>query len=72
MRETDEVQNRLAELEAREKELARREAAFAAKGLRNNLYDRVNLSAKAVDAIIIACILAIILAVAVGMYLGND
>lgn len=67
----DDFQRRLAELEARELAVAARERAGEAKGLRYNLYERITLSRRTVDIIIIACAVAIVTLVAVGVYLGK-
>lgn len=71
MSEMEELQRRLAEVEAREQELARRESALAAKAVHRNPYERLNLSEKAVNAVIIVCILAIAALIAFGLYLGK-
>ncbi|MDR1521068.1 MAG: hypothetical protein LBU23_13145 [Planctomycetota bacterium] len=67
----DEPARRLAEVEARERAVERRERAAGAEGLRHNLYARVNLSRRAVDAVIVACAVLIAVLAAVGYYFGK-
>ncbi|MCD8138169.1 MAG: hypothetical protein LUE17_00045 [Planctomycetaceae bacterium] len=72
MAETDELQERLAALEAREEELARREKALNAKALHHNLYANLTVSERTVNMVIVACIAGIAALVALGMYLGRQ
>ena len=66
------ITRRLEEIEAREQELEKKEKAFAAKGLRSNLYDRITCSVRTVDIIIAACAALIVgLTVFGAVYGGN-
>ena len=65
----NELRERLAVIEARERALAERERAFAAKGVRSNLYDRVTLSVGTLNYIILACAALIAALTAIGYYL---
>lgn len=66
----DELQRRLADIEAREAQLAKRERAAAARGIRRNMYENITLSVRAIDAIIIGCAVLIVLLVIVGRVIG--
>ena len=68
-----ELERRLADLEERERKMSERErAAAGAAGLRHNLYERITLSTRTIDCIIIACAVLIVLCVIVGMILGRS
>jgi hypothetical protein len=60
---------RLAQLEARERELAERERA--ANDPRRHLYGRMNLSGRTVDIVIAVCAVAILALTAAGYLLGR-
>ena len=67
----DDIQGRLAELEAREREVAARERVMEAKSVHRNMYAHINLSPRVIDAIIIVCGLVIIGLVVFGSSLGR-
>lgn len=56
----DELTKRLAEVEARERELEKKEAAANARGLRHCLYQHINVPLRTVDAFILICGLLIV------------
>lgn len=66
-----ELRQREAELEAREQAVAAKERALDARSIKHNLYDRLTISLRTVDAIIIGCVVAIAALVALGMYFGR-
>ena len=66
-----EMAKRLEELETREQELETKEKAFAAKGLRSNLYDRITCSVGTVDLVIAACAVLIVGLTIYGMVSGG-
>ncbi len=72
MTEADELRQRLAEVEAREQELERRERAMNAKAIHHNLYANLTVSERTVNMVIVACIAGIAALVALGMYLGKQ
>lgn len=63
---------RLAVIEARERELDKREKAAQAKGLRHNLYERVTVSVRTLDAVIVVCALLILILVIAGVMQGRS
>lgn len=67
--EEEDFARRLAQLEARERELAEREGS--AKSLRGHLYGRMNLSARTVDIVIVVCAIAIVALTVAGYFLGR-
>ncbi|MDR1535946.1 MAG: hypothetical protein LBU64_12775 [Planctomycetota bacterium] len=66
--ETDEPGKKAAEIEARERELANREAALEARSVRRNPYDRVDVPIRTMDIIIILCAATIVLLIVFGVY----
>jgi len=66
-----EMAKRLEEIEAREQELEKREKVAAAKGLRQNLYDRITCTLGTVDAIIMVCAALIIALTVIGTVYGG-
>ncbi|MDR1612977.1 MAG: hypothetical protein LBT97_09370 [Planctomycetota bacterium] len=64
------LQKRLEEVARRERAVARRERAVDAKSIKHNLYERMNLSLGAVNAVIILCVVALAVLIALGICLG--
>jgi hypothetical protein len=64
----EELRRKEAELDAREREISRREAA--ACFLRRNPYERVTLSKRTLDAVIAVCALLIVAFVIAGAIYG--
>ena len=71
MMDENELQRRLAEVEARERAVTAREQAARVRGIRYNMYERITLSPRAIDAIIIGCAVAIVALVIVGAVMGK-
>ncbi len=67
-----EIQQRIAELEERERKISEREKALSAKSIHRNHYDRIDVSTRTMDVIIIICVLAIAVLVVAGMFLGKQ
>ncbi len=72
MENLQEFEKRLAELERRERDVARREIALEAKSLRHNLYDRIPASsAKWIDHIIAVCVVALFMLIVIGILMAR-
>ena len=67
----EELNRRLTELEARERELEEKTKAVQASGLRHNLYRHVTLSVRTLDIIIAVCALLIVLLALLGAFHGQ-
>lgn len=67
----DELRRKEAELDTRERDVARREDAVRGGSLRHNLYERITLSKRAVDAIIAICALLIAAFTIAGVLYGG-
>lgn len=67
----DGLGRRLADIEARERALETRERAAKARGLKHNLYERIDVSVKTLDRLIIACAVVILALAVIGAIRGN-
>jgi hypothetical protein len=72
MTENAEMQQRIAELEERERKVTEREKALAGKSIHRNHYDRIDVSTRTMDIIIIVCVLIIAALVVAGVFFGKQ
>lgn len=66
MNREQELERRVAELEAREQDIARREKIMEARSVRHCIYDGLNVSLRTVDTVIVLCAIAIVALVVLG------
>ncbi len=68
----DDLARRLEDIEARERALETKERAAKARGIRHNIYERIDVSVKTMDRIIIACAVVILALVLIGAIGGQS
>lgn len=68
----DDLARRLEDLEARERTLETKERAAKARGLKHNLYERIDVSVKTMDRVILICAAVILALVLIGVIDGRS
>jgi hypothetical protein len=65
------LEQKLADLELREREVEKREKTARAAGLRRNLYEHINVSVGTIDVVIAITAMAIVIFIILGIIKGS-